>query len=106
MRGRLAEAAKVLDAGVEAARLAGITQSRPGCCATARCSRSPSATCAGARLAEEALELTDQLDESVLTAWAAMSVARAAVIGGTRRRAVDVLDRRTALAARSRASGG
>ena len=27
MRGRLAEAAKVLDAGVEAARLAGITQS-------------------------------------------------------------------------------
>jgi hypothetical protein len=36
LRGRLAEAAAVLDGGIEAARLAGIVQSMRGCCATAR----------------------------------------------------------------------
>ena len=44
MRGRLGEAAKVLDDGVEAARLAASPRAWPGCCATARCSRSSPAT--------------------------------------------------------------
>ena len=43
-------------------------------------------------MAEEALELTARLDESVLTAWAALTVARAAVAAGDSRRAVEVLD--------------
>jgi hypothetical protein len=42
-------------------------------------------------MAEEALELTQQLDESVLSAWAAMAVARASVHAGDARRAVDLL---------------
>jgi DNA-binding CsgD family transcriptional regulator len=42
-------------------------------------------------MAEEALELTGRLDQSVLSSWAAMAVARAAVMGGHSQRAVDVL---------------
>ena len=44
-------------------------------------------------MAEEALELTQRLDESVLSAWAAMAVARASVMAGRSQRAVDVLGR-------------
>ena len=94
MRGRLAEAAKMLDAGVEAARLAGITQSLAWMLRNRSWLSVASGDVSGAlALAEEARALTDQLDESVLTTWAAMSVARAAVLGGDGRRAVDVLDR-------------
>ena len=92
MRGRLAEAAKVLDAGVEAARLAGITQSM----AWMLRNRSLLSVAAGdipaaLEMAEEALALTQRLDESVLSSWAAMAVARASVMAGRSQRAVDVL---------------
>jgi len=92
MRGRLEEAAKVLDAGVEAARLAGITQSM----AWMLRNRSLLSAVAGdlpaaLELAEEALELTQRVDESVLSSWAAMVVARASVMAGGSQRAVDVL---------------
>ena len=92
MRGRLAEAAEVLDAGVEAGRLAGITQSL----AWALRNRSLLASSVGVAddavaTAEEAHALTAPLDESVLTAWAAMAVARAAVLAGDPARAVAVL---------------
>ena len=93
MRGRLSEAAEVLDAGVEAARLAGITQSmawmlRNRSLLSALVGDLPAAL----EMAEEALELTRRLDESVLSAWAAMVVARASVMAGGSQRAVDVLE--------------
>jgi DNA-binding CsgD family transcriptional regulator len=93
MRGRLSEAAEVLDAGVEAARLAGITQSmawmlRNRSLLSALAGDLPAAL----EMAEEALELTRRLDESVLSAWAAMVVARASVMAGRSQRAVDVLE--------------
>ena len=93
MRGRLSEAAEVLDAGVEAARLAGITQSmawmlRNRSLLSAMAGDLPAAL----EMAEEALELTRRLDESVLSAWAAMAVARASVMAGRSQRAVDVLE--------------
>src|SRR5215207_4175559 len=77
LRGRLSEAAEVLDAGVEAARLAGITQSmawmlRNRSLLSALVGDLPAAL----EMAEEALALTQQLDESVLSSWAAMAVAR------------------------------
>jgi len=92
MRGRLAEAATVLDDGVEAGRLGGITQSM----AWALRNRALLSAVAGdlpaaLDMAEEALELTGRLDQSVLSSWAAMAVARAAVMGGRSQRAVDVL---------------
>ena len=93
LRGRLSEAAEVLDAGVEAARLAGITQSmawmlRNRSLLSALVGDLPAAL----EMAEEALELTRRLDESVLSAWAAMVVARASVMAGRSQRAVDVLE--------------
>jgi len=93
LRGRLSEAAEVLDAGVEAARLAGITQSmawmlRNRSLLSALAGDLPAAL----EMAEEALELTRRLDESVLSAWAAMVVARASVMAGRSQRAVDVLE--------------
>ena len=92
MRGRLGEAAKVLDDGVEAARLVGITQSM----AWMLRNRALLSVVAGdlpaaLEMAEEALELTQRLDESVLSSWAAMAVARASVMAGRSQRAVDVL---------------
>ena len=92
MRGRLAEAATVLDDGIEAGRLGGITQSM----AWALRNRALLSAVAGdlpaaLDMAEEALELTARLDQSILSAWAAMAVARAAVMGGRSQRAVDVL---------------
>ena len=60
MRGRLAEAASVLDGGVEAARLAGITAGHGvDAASTARCWRvaAGDARRARSRMAEEALEL-------------------------------------------------
>jgi DNA-binding NarL/FixJ family response regulator len=94
MRGRLGEAAKVLDAGVEAARLAGITQSMAWMLRNrALLSMVAGDLPAALDMAEEALELTQQLDESVLSSWAAMAVARASVTAGRSQRAVDVLAR-------------
>ena len=107
MRGRLDEAAKVLDDGVEAARLAGITQSM----AWMLRNRALLSVVAGdlpaaLEMAEEALELTRRLDESVLSSWAAMAVARASVMAGRSQRAVDVLEAATtALLRRSPARG-
>jgi len=92
MRGRLGEAAKVLDAGVEAARLAGITQSMAWMLRNRSVLSVMEGDLAAAlEMAEEALELTRRLDESVLSAWAAMVVARASVMAGRSQRAVDVL---------------
>ncbi|WP_028063190.1 helix-turn-helix transcriptional regulator [Solirubrobacter soli] len=92
LRGRLAEAADVLDAGLEAARLAGVTQST----AWMLRNRALLAVATGdARdamtMADEALELIERLDESVLSAWAALAVARAAVAAGRSERAIEVL---------------
>jgi DNA-binding CsgD family transcriptional regulator/tetratricopeptide (TPR) repeat protein len=92
MRGRLGEAAKVLDDGVEAARLVGITQSMAWMLRNrALLSAVAGDLAAALEMAEEALELTQRLDESVLSSWAAMAVARASVMAGQSRRAVDVL---------------
>jgi DNA-binding CsgD family transcriptional regulator len=82
----------VLDAGVEAARLAGIVQSM----AWMLRNRAILALLAGeihlaVELAEEALELTRQVDESVLSSWAAMIVGRASVQAGRSERTVEVL---------------
>ena len=94
MRGRLAEAAGVLDGGVEAARLAGITQSMAWMLRNrAVLSLLAGDLAAALDMAEEALDLTERLDESVLSAWAAMVVARASVMAGRSQRAVDVLER-------------
>jgi DNA-binding NarL/FixJ family response regulator len=48
---------------------------------------------AALELAEEAFELTSRLEESVLSSWAAMVVARAAVMSGRSERAVEVIGR-------------
>ncbi len=103
LRGRLGDAARVLDDGMEAARLAGITQGM----AWMLRNRALLLTMTGdvepaLEMAEEALELTRRLDESVLSAWAAMVVARAAVMAGRGTRALEVLvppDRADVLAA-------
>ena len=92
MRGRLAQAAEVLDDGVEAGRLSGVTQAL----AWALRNRSLLASAEGhvdhaVAAAEEGLELIAHLDESVLTSWAAMAVARAAMLAGRPERAVAVL---------------
>jgi DNA-binding CsgD family transcriptional regulator/tetratricopeptide (TPR) repeat protein len=94
MRGRLGEAAEVLDAGLEAARLAGITQSMAWMLRNRALLAAVAGDLAAAlEMAEEALELTLRMDESVLTAWAAMAVARASVMAGRSERAVEVLAR-------------
>jgi DNA-binding NarL/FixJ family response regulator len=94
MRGRLAEAAGVLDGGVEAARLAGIIQSTAWMLRNrAVVSMLAGDLAAALDMAEEALDLTERLDESVLSSWAAMVVARASVMAGRSQRAVDVLER-------------
>ena len=92
MRGRLAQAAEVLDDGVEASRLSGVTQGL----AWALRNRSLLAAVEGraddaVAAAEEGLELIAHLDESVLTSWAAMAVARAAMLAGRPERALAVL---------------
>jgi len=92
MRGRLAEAATILDAGVEAARLAGITQSMAWMLRNRALLALLEGDVEAAReMAEEALGLTQRLDESVLSAWAAMTVARASAMAGHSARAVEVL---------------
>ena len=92
MRGRLAQAAEVLDDGVEAGRLSGVTQ------ALAWALRNRSLLSAAEGRADEALAAADEgfeliahLDESVLTSWAAMAVARAAMLAGRPERALAVL---------------
>jgi ATP/maltotriose-dependent transcriptional regulator MalT len=100
MRGRLAAAAKVLDAGLEAARLARITQSTAWMLRNQALLALAIGDARGALvMAEEALELTEQLDESVLSAWAALAVARAAVSADRSQRAIDVLADQDRLAA-------
>jgi len=99
MRGRLAEAATILDDGVEAARLAGITQGMAWMLRNrALLSTMSGELPAAQEMAEEALALTRRLDESVLSAWAAMTVARASVMAGRPQRAVEVLADEHALA--------
>jgi DNA-binding NarL/FixJ family response regulator/tetratricopeptide (TPR) repeat protein len=92
MRGRLREAADVLDDAVEAGRLGGITQSMAWALRNRALLSAVAGDLPGALdMAEEALELTRRLDQSVLSAWAALAVARASVMGGRSQRAVDVL---------------
>ena len=92
MRGRLAEATAILDAGVEAARLAGITQSMAWMLRNRALLALTEGDVEAAReMAEEALGLTQRLDESVLSAWAAMTAARASAMAGHSARAVEVL---------------
>ena len=92
LRGRLRDAATVLDAGLEAARLAGITQSIAWMLRNQALLAVAVGDARGAlAMADEALELTEQLDESVLSAWAALAVGRAAVAAGRSQRVVDVL---------------
>ena len=92
MRGRLAEATAILDAGVEAARLAGITQSMAWMLRNRALLALMEGDVEAAReMAEEALGLTQRLDESVLSAWAAMTAARASAMAGHSARAVEVL---------------
>ena len=99
MRGRLAEAATILDDGVEAARLAGITQGMAWMLRNrALLSTMSGELPAAQEMAEEALALTLRLDERVLSAWAAMTVARASVMAGRPQRAVEVLADEHALA--------
>ena len=92
LRGRLGDAANVLDAGLEAARLAGITQSTAWMLRNRALLAVAVGDARGAlAMAEEALTLTRELDQSVLSAWAELTVAWAAVAAGDSRRAVEVL---------------
>jgi ATP/maltotriose-dependent transcriptional regulator MalT len=92
LRGRLARSAEVLDAGLEAARLAGVTQGTAWMLRNRALLALTAGDFGGGRaMAEEALELTRRLDESVLSSWAALTVARASVMAGDDARAVEVL---------------
>jgi len=92
MRGRLAEAAEVLDGGVEAARLADIVQAK----AWSLFNRSMAALFTGEvdaalDMAEESVELTRQLDQSFVTGWAGVALAAALSRSGEPERALEVL---------------
>jgi ATP/maltotriose-dependent transcriptional regulator MalT len=92
MRGRLAEAAEVLDGGVEAARVADIVQAK----AWSLFNRSMAALFAGEvdaalDMAEEATELGRQLDQSFVTGWAGVALAAALSRSGKPEQAVQTL---------------
>ena len=94
MRGRLTEAADVLDGGVEAARLADIVQAK----AWSLFNRSMAALFAGEvdaalDLAEESMEFTRQLDQSFVTGWAGVALGAALARSGEHARAAEVLVR-------------
>ena len=92
MRGRFTEAAEVLDGGVEAARLADITQAK----AWSLFNRSMAALFAGEveaalSMGEEAMEWTAEIDQSFVTGWAGVALAAALAATGNSARAVEVL---------------
>jgi len=92
MRGKLAEAGELLDGGIEAARLLGNTHALVWSLG----SRSAAALHAGdlalaLAAAQEAVELSADLDEGFHSAEAAVDLARALLETGEPQRAVDLL---------------
>ena len=92
MRGKLAEAGELLDGGIEAARLLGNTHALVWSLG----SRSAAALQAGdvdlaLAAAQEAVDLSADLDEGFHTAEAAVDLARALLETGEPQRAVDLL---------------
>ena len=92
MRGKLAEAGELLDGGIEAARLLGNTHALVWSLG----SRSAAALHAGdvalaLAAAQEAVDLTADLDEGFHSAEAAVDLARALLETGEPQRAVDLL---------------
>lgn len=92
MRGRLAEAAELLDAGVEAARLPGY----PEVLGWSLTSRSLAATAAGdtaaaLACAEEGMDVARKLDAGPLAPWCGAALAAALLAAGEPRRAVEEL---------------
>jgi ATP/maltotriose-dependent transcriptional regulator MalT len=92
VRGKLAEAAELLDGAVEAGRLLG----SPPALAGNLFNRSVVALAAGdletaLATAEESVELTRDLDEGFVTAWAAVRLAGVLVETGRPARAVELL---------------
>jgi DNA-binding CsgD family transcriptional regulator len=92
MRGKLAEAGELLDGGIEAARLLGNTHALVWSLG----SRSAAALHAGdvdlaLAAAQEAVELSGELDEGFHSAEAAVDLARALLETGEPQRAVDLL---------------
>jgi DNA-binding NarL/FixJ family response regulator len=92
MRGRLADAAELFDGGVEAARLSGIAQAQ----AWSLAHRSLAATAAGdvdaaLATAEEAVDLTRDLQERFISAWSALALAGPLLASGDPGRAVGLL---------------
>jgi ATP/maltotriose-dependent transcriptional regulator MalT len=92
VRGRLAEAAELLDGAIEAGRLVG----SPPALAGNLFNRAVVAVAAGdldlaLATAEEAVALTHHLDEGFVTAWAAARLAGVLVETGQPLRAVDLL---------------
>ena len=92
MRGRLAEAAELLDAGVEAARLPGY----PAVLGWSLTSRSLAATAAGdtasaMACAEEGMEVARKLNAGPLVPWCGAALAAALLAADEPRRAVQEL---------------
>ena len=92
MRGKLAEAGELLDGGIEAARLLGNTHALVWSLG----SRSAAALHAGdvalaLAAAQEAVDLSADLDEGFHSAEAAVDLARALLETGEPQRAVDLL---------------
>jgi ATP/maltotriose-dependent transcriptional regulator MalT len=92
MRGRLAEAAELLDAGVEAARLPGY----PEVLGWSLTSRSLAATAAGdtaaaLACAEEGMDVARKLDAGPLVPWCGAALAAALLAAGEPQRAVEEL---------------
>jgi ATP/maltotriose-dependent transcriptional regulator MalT len=92
VRGRVAEAAELLDGAIEAGRLLGTSPALAG----NLFNRSVIAVAVGdlelaLATAEEALELTRDLDEGFVTAWAAVRLAGVLLETGQPDRAVDLL---------------
>jgi ATP/maltotriose-dependent transcriptional regulator MalT len=92
VRGKLAEAAELLDGAIEAARLLGTSPALAG----NLFNRSVVAVAAGEldlalATAEEGVELTRHLDEGFVTAWAAVRLAHVMLETGQPVRAVELL---------------
>src|SRR4030095_10516652 len=92
VRGKLAEAAELLDAAIEAGRLLGARPALGG----ALCSRAGVAVAVGdldiaLATAEESVELTRDLDEGFVTAWAGARLAGVLFETGQPDRAVEAL---------------
>jgi DNA-binding NarL/FixJ family response regulator len=92
MRGRIADAAELFDAGVEAARLSGIAQAEAWSLAhRALAAMAAGDVDTGRATAEEAVTLTRELHERFISAWSALALARPLLAIGDPRRAVDLL---------------